>query len=230
MDAFCRILADGARDGLRAPAARAGHPGRLRPAPPEARGRRRARRRPDAPRLAAAPGPRGRRSLLVARAAVLLLPASGAAPLERAEIYFLDGARGPWWRRGDWLVPRYRGEPFFDKPPLTYWLMAASFRAFGFTPGAARLVPALAALGVLLATALARAACSSTGAPRSVGGAGARDHAAFLGFGRVAMSDMLLTLWSHAGRGPRRWRSDADGRRPPAAVWPRWAPPSASAS
>ena len=54
--------------------------------------------------------------------------------------------------RDDLLVPYYRGEPFFDKPPLTYWLMAACFRAFGMDAGAARVVPAMAALGVLLAT------------------------------------------------------------------------------
>jgi hypothetical protein len=89
--------------------------------------------------------------LLVVCASVLLFPGLGSAPLERAEIYFLDGARS-MVERADWLVPYYRGQPFFDKPPLTYWLMAASFRAFGFSAGAGRLVPAFATLGVLLAT------------------------------------------------------------------------------
>ena len=57
---------------------------------------------------------------------MLLFSSLGQAPIERAEIYFLDGARS-MVERADWLVPYYRGEPFFDKPPLTYWLMALAF-------------------------------------------------------------------------------------------------------
>jgi hypothetical protein len=69
---------------------------------------------------------------LLTLAAVLLFPGLGASPIERAEIYFLDGARN-MVERQDYLVPYYRGQPFFDRPALTYWLMAASFQTFGFT-------------------------------------------------------------------------------------------------
>jgi 4-amino-4-deoxy-L-arabinose transferase-like glycosyltransferase len=127
-------------------------------------------------------------------AAVLLFPGLGAAPLERAEIYFLDGARG-MVERADWLVPYYRGEPFFDKPPLTYWLMAASFRAFGFSAGAARLVPAFATLGVLLAT-LWLGTVLFDRRTAVVGTIVLATTGAFVGFGHVAMSDMLLALFS----------------------------------
>lgn len=127
-------------------------------------------------------------------AALMLFPSLGVAPLERAEIYFLDAARG-MVERGDWLTPYYRGQPFWDKPALTYWLMALSFEAFGFTPEAARLVPALATLLTLLATcwlgwqALGRrAALAGTLVLAST--------VAFVGFGRVAMSDALLALFS----------------------------------
>ncbi len=125
---------------------------------------------------------------------MLLLVSLGAAPLERAEIYFVDAARA-MVESGDYLVPRYRGEPFFDKPPLTYWLMAASFRVFGFTLAAARLVPVTAALALLAATAwLGRLIFD-----RATGVAAAAVLAStvlFLSFGRVAMSDMLLALWT----------------------------------
>ncbi len=132
--------------------------------------------------------------LLLLGCALLLFPALGAAPLERAEIYFLDGARS-MVERGDYLVPYYRGEPFFDKPALAYWLMAAAFKVLGFTPGAARLVPALATLGVLLATVW----LGSLLFDRRVALWGAlvlSTTLAFVGFGRIAMSDMLLTLWT----------------------------------
>ena len=124
----------------------------------------------------------------------MLLPNLGLAPLERAEIYFLDAARA-MVESGDWVVPRYEGKPFFDKPILSYWLMAAAMEWLGPHAGAARLVPVLAAVGVVLATvwlgvllfgrrsALAGALVLAT-------------SLAFLSFARVAMSDMLLAAWT----------------------------------
>ncbi len=48
-------------------------------------------------------------------------------------------------RSGDWLVPRLGGEPTYAKPPLHYWLLAASERVFGANPVAWRLPSVLAA-------------------------------------------------------------------------------------
>jgi 4-amino-4-deoxy-L-arabinose transferase-like glycosyltransferase len=150
--------------------------------------------------------------LLLAGLALLLFPNLGAAPFERAEIYFMDGARS-MVEGGDWLVPTYRGEAFFDKPALTYWLMALSMLWLGPTPGAARLVPALAALAVVLATLdLGRRLFDRRTA--LLGGSLLASTLAFVVFGRVAMSDMLLTLWSTLAVGlalralgpePRAW-------------------------
>jgi len=123
----------------------------------------------------------------------VLLPSLAAAPLTRAEIYFMDGARG-MVETGDWLVPRYQGEPFFDKPALTYWLMAAAFRAFGFSLGAGRLVSDLAALASVAATAwLGRLLLGRR--PALYGALALGTTLLVLSFGRVAMSDTLLTLW-----------------------------------
>ncbi len=41
-------------------------------------------------------------------------------------------------QRGDWLTPTFQGEPWFEKPPLLYWLMMLSMRLFGETPFALR--------------------------------------------------------------------------------------------
>ena len=125
---------------------------------------------------------------------MLLLPYLGLGPLARAEIYFLDAARG-MVESGDWIVPRYEGRPFFDKPILSYWLMAAAMNAFGTSPAAARLVPVLAALGLVLVTAWLGTLLFD----RRSALAGALVLAttlAFLSFARVAMSDMLLALLS----------------------------------
>ncbi|HEX6738210.1 MAG TPA: glycosyltransferase family 39 protein, partial [Vicinamibacteria bacterium] len=131
--------------------------------------------------------------LLAAGAALLFLPGLDRAPFERAEIYFLDAARA-MVERGDWLVPHYRGQPFFDKPALTYWLMAGAFQLAGFHPGAARLVAAAAALGAVLATVWIGVQLYDR---RSAlwGGLALLTTMGFMAFGRVAMSDMLLALW-----------------------------------
>jgi 4-amino-4-deoxy-L-arabinose transferase-like glycosyltransferase len=49
---------------------------------------------------------------------------------------------------GDWLAPSYNGQPFFDKPVLFYWLQTAAFGLLGPTELAARMVPAVSALGL----------------------------------------------------------------------------------
>ncbi len=52
---------------------------------------------------------------------------------------------------GDWITPMLPGgEPFWAKPPLHFWLTAASIRAFGVNEWAARLPGFLAALATLL--------------------------------------------------------------------------------
>jgi 4-amino-4-deoxy-L-arabinose transferase-like glycosyltransferase len=54
---------------------------------------------------------------------------------------------------GDWITLHVDGIRYFDKPPLLYWLMALSFSAAGPTEFAARLWPALAAVGIAAVTA-----------------------------------------------------------------------------
>lgn len=60
---------------------------------------------------------------------------------------------------GDYVVPTCNGGPFFDKPPLAYWLQSASMRVFGVNSFAVRLPSAieellLIALTVFLGTRL----------------------------------------------------------------------------
>lgn len=55
-------------------------------------------------------------------------------------------------RSGDWLVPRIDGLPFFHKPPLFYWIGAASMSVFGPSEWPARLPSVLGA--TLAASAL----------------------------------------------------------------------------
>jgi len=55
---------------------------------------------------------------------------------------------------GNWLVPTNDGAPILDTPPLAYWAVALSFKAFGITAAAARLPNALATIGTVALTFL----------------------------------------------------------------------------
>lgn len=58
---------------------------------------------------------------------------------------------------GDWVTPRLDGVLYFEKPPLCYWINAASMRLFGFGEFQARLGSALfGLLGAFLAWLLGR--------------------------------------------------------------------------
>jgi 4-amino-4-deoxy-L-arabinose transferase-like glycosyltransferase len=58
---------------------------------------------------------------------------------------------------GDYLKPRYQGMPYFNKPPLVFWLAALSARIFGESAVALSLPSSMAAIGaVLLTCCLAR--------------------------------------------------------------------------
>jgi 4-amino-4-deoxy-L-arabinose transferase-like glycosyltransferase len=87
---------------------------------------------------------------------------------------------------GSWLVPTLEGIPRLQKPPLVYWITAASLWLFGRNEFAARLPTALALVGLTLVT----------------GGLGARLYgpsrgvvaAAMLGtsFGMVALGKLIM--------------------------------------
>ena len=53
---------------------------------------------------------------------------------------------------GDWVTPRLNDTPYFEKPPLVYWCVGLSRIVFGSGEFAARLTPALFAIGGILLT------------------------------------------------------------------------------
>ena len=94
------------------------------------------------------------------------------------------------WRQ--WVIPHLNGLPYMEKPPLLYWLTALSFSLFGMTEFAARLVPALSALGCValllgFACSQQRTTAGRLAAVMFISGIGV------CAMSRVLMFDMLLT-------------------------------------
>jgi len=70
-------------------------------------------------------------------------------------------------RSGDWLTPTLNGLPFFHKPPLMYWLTAASMAVFGMNEWAARAAPIVGASVGSLALYLLTRRWSGAGTARA---------------------------------------------------------------
>jgi len=145
--------------------------------------------------------------------AVLLYPSLSFHLLEPDESRYAEIPR-EMLQRGDLVVPVLQGEPYLDKPPLLYWLVATSYRLFGVSEAAARLPSALAVHGtILLVYLFGRRALGERSAL-----AGAIALALAPGLvvvGRLLILDGLLTFWTtlalfaafEAVRGDQlRWR------------------------
>jgi 4-amino-4-deoxy-L-arabinose transferase-like glycosyltransferase len=82
---------------------------------------------------------------------LLLLGVSPWGLWERDEGRYADAAR-EMLARGDFITPRIDGAVFLDKPPLVYWVTAASLSLWGHGETGARFGQILFAAGILLVT------------------------------------------------------------------------------
>lgn len=87
-------------------------------------------------------------SVAILAAAAVFLPFLGAATIiDSSEGYYSEGAR-EMFESGDFVTPHLNYKPWFEKPILTFWLIAGSYALIGVNEFAARLPGALC--GVLL--------------------------------------------------------------------------------
>jgi 4-amino-4-deoxy-L-arabinose transferase-like glycosyltransferase len=94
----------------------------------------------------------------------------------------------------DWVTARVNGVRYFDKPPVLYWLISASFAALGPTPFAARLWPALAAVGVAAVTARLGVMLGGARVGLLAGLIVVSNLGMFL-HGRIVKPDLVFILW-----------------------------------
>src|SRR5437868_8487691 len=96
--------------------------------------------------------------------AVIYLPALGSIAIKGEEGRRILPAIG-MLQTGNYIVPEVGGNPYFRKPPLVNWLVAASFRIFGVrNEWTARLPSAVAVLAVAIAfVSVARASLGPKG-------------------------------------------------------------------
>ena len=152
--------------------------------------------------------------LLLAVCLVLFLWRLGAVPLIGLDEGLYSECAREMAAGGSWIVPTVSGQPFYEKPPLAYWLMATSIRAFGATSFAARLPSALAALALVALTVWIGTRLFG-GRAGLLGGFALACSIMTAGLARMALLDMLFALvitaalgaflLSHLGLASRWW-------------------------
>lgn len=124
---------------------------------------------------------------------------------------------------GDYITPRLNYVKYFEKPPMLYWMVSASFAAFGQNEFAARLPGALCALACAgVAWALGRRMFGRTAG--LLGGIVTATSLLHFGVGRIVLTDMPLTLFMTAAVAAHWYAMTAESageRRASAAIF--WA-------
>jgi len=110
---------------------------------------------------------RGRRLLLVVLLAAAVVPYFvnlGATSIIDANEAFYTRTPIEMIESGNYISPTFNDEPRLNKPPLSYWVVAASYKTFGVSLFAARLPIALGAAVILLTASLLGRLAFSPGA------------------------------------------------------------------
>jgi 4-amino-4-deoxy-L-arabinose transferase-like glycosyltransferase len=117
---------------------------------------------------------------------------------------------------GDWVTPRLNGLKYFEKPPLQYWLTAASFRTLELDEWTARLPGALAGFLTLLVVGYVGSIIASPAAGAYAALALAGCVWPF-GIAHMVTLDALLTFWLTVALGAfllaEHWRTDSARQR-----------------
>lgn len=133
------------------------------------------------------------RLLVVVGALLLIWGSAGNHPLHSPDEGRYGTVSATMVDAPSWLVPTFRGAPHLTKPPLIYWLQAASMRALGVNELALRLPSLIAAsLSVLVLWWFVRRVRGPDMAALAVGLYGVMPLP--LLFGRLATTDAVLNF------------------------------------
>jgi 4-amino-4-deoxy-L-arabinose transferase-like glycosyltransferase len=99
-----------------------------------------------------------RRTFAIVALALVIAPLVANAPLFDPDEGLHAAIAQEMVRTGDYITPRFLGEPFLDKPILFFWAEAFSLRVFGMNEAAVRIPPLLfGVLGMVSVAFLGRA-------------------------------------------------------------------------
>lgn len=91
------------------------------------------------------------RALLLASAVLLFVDIGAASIWDANEAYYVETPR-QMVLTGDYVSPSFNGQPRFNKPVLSYWVVAGFYNVFGVSVASERLAIAVGALLLVIAT------------------------------------------------------------------------------
>lgn len=97
--------------------------------------------------------------------------------------------------KNEWVTPFIFGQPQFEKPVLTFWLIAIAFKAWGQTAFAARFFPALFATCGVLAVYLLGLMGFKDERKAFLSALLLATSAFFVGMGKTVFTDMIFTVF-----------------------------------
>src|SRR5215471_1374563 len=104
-----------------------------------------------------------RRTFAIVALALVIAPLAANAPLFDPDEGLHAAIAQEMTRSGDYVTPRFLGEPFLDKPILFFWAEALSLRVFGMNEAAVRIPPLLfGLLGMISVAVLGRSLFDET--------------------------------------------------------------------
>jgi 4-amino-4-deoxy-L-arabinose transferase-like glycosyltransferase len=152
-------------------------------------------------------------------AAILYLgTTTGRAVIDYDEGYYAQAAKN-MAESGDWVTPYANGVRFLEKPPLLYWITAASFKLFGINEFALRLPTALAVIALvwIIMQMARRAAGENSGL---IAGLCTACAAGTYLFTRETLHDIWLVLFiALAMYAFQKWHQDPLHSLPPALLF-----------
>ena len=97
--------------------------------------------------------------------------------------------------KNEWMTPLIFGQPQFEKPPLTYWLLEIAFKTWGESPFTARFFPAVfATLGVMAVYFLGLMGFKDE-RKAFLSAVVLATSAFFAGMGKTVFTDMIFTVF-----------------------------------
>jgi hypothetical protein len=136
--------------------------------------------------------------LLLALAAVVLLPGLGSHPLVSWDEAIYAEISKEFLVLSSWLAPHWNYQLWMEKPPLFFWVTAIFFKVFGISEFWARAASAFSGIGVVVVIYF----CGKELKDSRLGWIAAfllLTIRGFLQMGRSGKTDMMLTLWMFVG-------------------------------
>ena len=132
--------------------------------------------------------------ILFCLACIFLILGNNILTLTDPDEVFYSLTTREMMEQNSWMTPYIFGQPQFEKPIFTYWLMRIGFTLFGFTPFIARLFPAIfAILGVIALYLLAMLGFRNE-KKAFISALVLMSSALYIGLARTVFTDMIFSV------------------------------------